>query len=176
MSCEQARNLLVKDGGSRTEILLASGRMVHCGDMAPTTFVVVLRTATRGSVRDSVVKHVAWLLSDRRLLDSVIALSRESGIGVAGRTMALGLLTHYADMHASLLPGLQHEPMPLVIAHEMHGDYILGSVPMDAADQDRAFAAIWHVARNEPDHNLRLLARRAAEQLGLRRGIHTDPR
>ena len=90
--------------------------------------------------------------------------------------MALGLLTHYADMHASLLPGLQHDPMPLVIAHRMHGDYIFGNAPMDAADQDRAFAAILHVARNEPDADLRLLARRAAEQLGLRRGIHTEPR
>ena len=175
MSCDQARHYLIVEGASRTNIVLASRRIVTCGDMAPTTLMATIRSASPGTVRDTVAKEAAWLLSDRRLLDSVIALSRDLRVGVARRTVALELLTHYADGKASLLPGLQHDPMPLVIAHRMHGDYFSGNAPMDAKDQDRALAAIRQVGLDEPDDDLRLLAKLAAEQLGLRRRHHLPP-
>ena len=138
--------------------------------------MTLLRETPAGSLRDTVARRSAWYLSDRRMLDSVIALSADTAVDVARRTMALGLLTHYADSLASLLPGVQHDALPIVIAHEMHGRYIAGSLPMRSADHDRALDAIKRVARDEQDPELRLLAKLAAEQLTLRRSLHQPPR
>jgi hypothetical protein len=169
MTCDQAKNHLVGTGGSRTNIVLASRRIVRCGNMAPTTLMSAIRGAAPGTVRDSVTKEAAWYLSDRRLLDSVIVLSRDGGVTAARRLLALELLTHYADSLAALLPGALSDPSNIVIAHRIHGGYIPGNMPLTPADQARALDAIDWLGRNESDANVRTLAQRAHHQLLIRR-------
>ena len=169
MTCDQARSYLVDNGGSRTNVVIASRKIVGCGDMAPTTLVAAIRTATPGSVRDSMAQQAAWILSDRRLLDSVIVLSRSAQVTAARRTVALELLTHYADSLAALLPEALSDPMNIVIAHRIHGGYVTGSMPLTSADQVRALDAIDWIGRNESDSTVRTLAKRAHHQLSIRR-------
>jgi hypothetical protein len=176
MPCVTARNLLLEDGGSHDYVDIASVRIMNCGDIAPTTLIATLRNATPDSQRDSAAQYAAWALSDRRLFDSVIVLSRCAQVTAARRQVALDLLVHYADSLASLAPGGLSDPIGLVISHRIHGFYIPSSDPLDAGDQDRALAAIWRLAREEPDGRLRRLAKLAAEQLELRRGFFREPR
>jgi hypothetical protein len=169
MACDVARGWLVQNDGSRTNILVASRRIVTCGDIAPATLMAALRNATAGSVRDTVAREAAWLLSDRRLLDSAIALSRDAQVPASRRLVALELLTHYADSLAALLPGSIDDPSNIVIAHRMHGGYIPGIMPLTSADQTRALDAIDWMGGNESDATVRGLAQRAHHQLLIRR-------
>ena len=147
MPCTTAANFLTTNTGTRTDILLASSRIVRC-DNAVRTLIAALRTATPNSVRDTTLQHAAWLLSDRRMLDSVTALSQDAHVTVERRTVALALLTHYADSLASLMPGGLNDPVGIVIATRIEGGYVPGGVPLTAADQSTALTRIgWMRAR-----------------------------
>jgi hypothetical protein len=99
------------------------------------------------------------------MLDSVTALSKDLHVTVERRTVALGLLTHYADSLASLLPRGLSDPMEIVIAHRVEGGYVLGGVPLTAEDQVKALQGIGSMSEHEPDSTLKSLARHAYAQL-----------
>jgi hypothetical protein len=170
MTCEQARNYL-KQGGERTNVVVASRRIVACGDLAPTTLIAALRIAPPGSARDSVTQEAAWYLSDRRLLDSTIALSRDLHVTGERRGVALALLTHYADSLAYLVPGGLADSSGMVIATLQHGSYVASSYSLTATDQSRALDAIAWIAANEREAGIKALAQAAYSILLRRRSL-----
>jgi hypothetical protein len=169
MTCGAAQDLLLKSGGSAANIVWASRTIIRCGDIAPTTLIAALRKVAVNSLRDSVVQEAAWRLSDRRLVDSVIAYSKQSQQSVARRTLGLKLLTHYVDPMASLHPAGANEPMKIVLVTVPHGAPVLGNAPIASADQLRALDAIRWMSTNDPDAGIRAIATLAAKELDYRR-------
>lgn len=168
MPCITAANFLTINTGTRTDLFLASSCIVRC-DNAVRTLIGALRIAMPNSLRDTTVQQAAWLLSDRRMLDSVTALSRDPSVTVERRTVALALLTHYADSLASLWPGGLNDPVGTVIATRIEGGYLPGGVPLTATDQSTALQSIAWMREHESDPTLKSLAQRAYDQLVFRR-------
>jgi hypothetical protein len=168
MSCETARNVLLATTGEPDNIRLAGATIVRCGDLAPKTLIAAIRNVAVGSLRDSVAQDAAWILSDRRLVDSVIALGKSPQTSGPRRRVAIKLLTHYVDPSARLRPLGAGQPMQLVIGTVNHPELVIGNVPIIPEAQDRALNALRWMATNDPGVETKTLARLAAEQLTLR--------
>ena len=169
MTCGAAQDLLLENGGTAANIVWASRTIIRCGDVAPTTLIAALRKVAVNSLRDSVVQEAAWRLSDRRLVDSVIAYSKQSQQSVGRRTVGLKLLTHYVDPMAALHPAGANEPMKIVLVTVTHGAPVLGNEPIASADKLRALDAIRWMSTNDPDAGIRAVATLAAKELDYRR-------
>lgn len=168
-ACNSARDLLLKsNGGNRTDLVIASNTIIRCGDMAPSTIMAVLRTATPNSLRDSLGQRSAWSLADGRLLDSIAHLSRSPQASVARRTFALALLMRYIDPSAALNPAGATQRLKPVIVTITDDDPIIGNVPIDDIRRTIALDFIGAVGTEDPDPTLRTLASIVKQKLEFR--------
>jgi hypothetical protein len=170
MSCSTAQDLLLKNGGSANNVRWAGATIVRCGDAAPSTLIKAIRTVPLNSLRDSVVERAAWILADRRLVDSVIALGKDPQQSINRRTLALKLLTRYSIHSASLIPEAVNDHPPIVIATVEHSEAVAGNVPLDDAASGRALEAMRWISLNDSDAGVRTLAGLAVKQLATRLG------
>jgi hypothetical protein len=165
LTCDQARTTLLTNGGSRAQLVLATAKIIHCGDMAPTTVAATLRRATPNSTRDTLAQAAAFTLFDRRLLDSVRVLALDASQTAARRQVYLRLLTRYAAPLAAIdTTSLGQEP-PKVLGAGGDGDGVVGTSPLGLEGRNWARATIQTMGFHDPDPRLRKLANAVGDQL-----------
>jgi hypothetical protein len=67
--------LLAANNTKRLDLFRAASHMLDCVNDAPGVIATGLRSASAGSVKDTVLYEDAYILFDRRLVDSVRALA-----------------------------------------------------------------------------------------------------
>ncbi len=165
LTCDQARTTLLANGASRAQLVLATAKIINCGDMAPGTVVATLRRATPNSTRDTLAQAAAFNLFDRRLLDSVRVLALDASQSAARRQVYLRLLTRYAAPLAAVDTTALNAESPKVLGAGGDGVGVQGTSPLGVEGRNSARATIQAMGYHDPDPRLRKLASLVGDQL-----------
>jgi hypothetical protein len=166
MPCDTATAILSHpDGVSNTKLMTAANRIVRCGDLAPPAIMKLFRTSADKSALDSLATYSAWLLGDERLADSVGALAKNPNVVVGKRLSALQLLIRYVSRASVLIPDGARKDAPWVLGVVTDSDLFSGNQPIEASGRTRALSVIKWMGVNEPNSDVRRLARIAGENL-----------
>jgi hypothetical protein len=165
MPCDTAAALLrYPDGASRPRLSTAASRIVRCGDVAPPVIMALLRTTADKSRLDTLAIYSAWELADERLADSIGALAKDPNVVSGKRLSALKLLVRYVSP-TSFLDNVTRRDAPFVLGLITDADPFRGNQPITAAGRTRAHNVIKWMGINEPNGEVRRLARIAGENL-----------
>jgi len=168
--CEKARSILAETRPTREQSSWAYGRIVVCGDLAPNAIASGLLNASAGSPADSFAFNAAWSLSDRRLLEAVRLLARNTSTPAAKRMDAIVLLGRYVSPEQFLRPEGVDDSFGMVVGIISDGEPFSGTEPITFADRVRAMDTIRRVGVNDPNRRVRRFAKLAAQQLNFSSG------
>ena len=167
MTCDQAKKTLAANNAKRADLFTAAGTIVNCGDLAPGAIVAALRKAAPNSTLDTLVRYDAYSLLDRRLADSIRALAVDPNQSVGRRTLYLQLLARYAAPRVGVDTAAVTKKRFTAIVVQPRADGFAGNQPLTAADRARVRATISTMAAQDPNANLRELARMVYDDLGI---------
>jgi hypothetical protein len=107
----------------------------------------------------------AWSLADRRLVDSIIVLSKDPSQATSRRLQFLGFLTRYVNPHVVIDNNARGPGGGLALVELTDAIPFVGNQPIDQPASDRAYAAIVWMSTNDPNAETRRLAAAVAQQL-----------
>ncbi len=172
--CQTAKHILAKESRDKNtphpeqaslDLRWASAIILSCGDDAADAIGDALLNAPVGSTADTIAFNAAWELSDKRLLESVRGIARNTTLPMERRRQAVALLTRYAEPSTSLILKALTGDFPFVLASVSDSDPSQGAQPLTSADRLLALETMRIVGSTDPDPALRRLATLAAEQL-----------
>jgi len=168
-SCAQADSLLLSDGGARRDLFSATNTTLSasCRDGAAAVITRLLRRAGQNTVRDTLARDAARMLHrDESMMDSLIALAKDSTQSADRRTFYMKLLVVHADCNARAddSPGYESR-WSVAIAGSFLACVGEFRHPISAAVRGRAREGIAWMGAHDPDTRLRELSRRVAEEL-----------
>jgi len=164
-TCAQAKSTVLAEGQTRSQLQQAWSVIVKCGDDAPPTIVKALRLAVPFTVKDTLARHAAWTLADRRLTDSVIFLAKDAAQSSGRRKELMRLLAHYYNPVVTLYPLSASDSNSSVLRYLLDAEPLEGNQPMVQSDRDRALSAIVWMKTNDPSLEVRKLAAAVAYQI-----------
>jgi len=170
ITCDQARKTLLAANSKRAALFSAGSHMLGCLSEAPGTIASGLRRATPGTVQDTVLQQGAYLLNDRRLVDSVRALAVDQSQALARRRLYLQLLTRYISPGTSIDMSAASAEKLLALVGSGDEESVTGAQPIDEAARVRALGTIYSMKQSDSDTGLRTLANMVYHELYRRRG------
>ncbi len=158
MTCNQAKAILVADTSQRADMFRAASRILGCPGDAPGAIATGLRGATAGSMKDTVLAQDAYILFDRRLVDSVRALAVDQSQALAKRQRYLLLLTRYISPGTGIDFTAASTGKLMALSASGGREGLTGLQPIDGSARERALASIYSMYQNDSDAGLRALA------------------
>jgi hypothetical protein len=168
MTCNQAKAILVANNSQRADMFGAASRILGCLDDAPGAVATGLRRATAGSMQDTVLTEDAYILFDRRLVDSVRALAVDQSQILAKRQSYLLLLTRYISPGTGIDFTAASTGKLMTLSASGGREGVTGAEPIDGAARERALASMYSMKLNDSDAGLRALAGMVYDELSHR--------
>jgi hypothetical protein len=169
-TCEEAGAILLLDDAPRLDLFSAASTIMgRCGTIAAGAIATALRRAAPNSTADTLAMVAAMNVYDRRLADSIGVVALDSSQSTTRRTLYLRILVNlaYPGMSVDVDAARRGGSALRVDLHRVgaHHHRAFGTRMMRAEDRARAIATIARMGIQDPDEDLRQLARVVAVEL-----------
>jgi len=168
MTCNQAKVILVADTSQRADMFRAASRILGCLGDAPGAIATGLRGAAAGSMQDTALTQDAYLLFDRRLVDSVRVLAVDQSQALSKRQGYLLLLTRYISPGTGIDFTAASTGKLMALSGSGGREGVTGSQPIDGSARERALSSIYAMKQNDSEAGLRALASMVYHELDSR--------